>query len=886
MALSGSAVDITAAVPSAAGCGYAGATCETDCATSSAACRSASAGEPTFFHGKGDASHPSGYLSSFASNSSLSASLPTDLPEKTACAAEDADMPALLVVCLSPELLRSPTCVKQHRQRVQQEQESALHRQQAEGQPQQSSKQHMEDGSTEELQGQPKEQSATPGRVTAGAGSRVCLPPDSAGYIFLAEQFLPSLGLPIESGISSSPGKMTGASSKLPVPPASPALAQQGRSPHKGAEDHRLPQHSKHREEQHQQERVQCGLETDLPRRRQHGQPRLHQLPASCLLRTKYYEAPLRLLYQFFEPRACDSGVRSFSATSTTADVNCSESKYSCSGAPLHLTSPPEAVLLLCSSLADLYRVHELLGTAPQETSHVSAGSSGIATPEAATGAAAAAGAEGGHSLPLPHVLRRPPYIVLGSNLQQQDTGAVAAAPEQVEALAVGVGQPNGGETPDARRPERGGAEGHCTLRGCTFGASETAEEGEVTSGNWLSTVPVKLLVCFDADEKETEHSRGKWQEMSATSDTCSLFPPCETYENYEDPSVILFFENDCFLEKVSLSLPTRILPQSTDDAGAASFSSSSEQNEAEAVAGRMAAGASAATSREPETAEEAEGTCRGFSWCSVRPLLGTTVPLLREAGMNNGSMRALQRLVEALHCHMWPNMRLLANGSTHGRTGKVVASATRSQSGERSIDLHSSNDSRVSGSNIHSNTNKADATNKHIGADIAAGRGYVGQEELEIDVREQGKAVAAAGLPTSGGAAAACKLTTEAPESAAITGKAGSVEAVTLSSDKAPILEAVNDTTEGGCIAAPRSVRVTKSQECGKRPEDKRGRKDSQTTTEEIPFQAWESLARTVRETRLEAHQLSRAERTAKAEILTLQLAHALGLSDDEDDE
>ncbi|KFG40553.1 alpha and gamma adaptin-binding protein p34 [Toxoplasma gondii p89] len=358
-------------------------------------------------------------------------------------------------------------------------------------------------------------------------------------------------------------------------------------------------------------------------------------LPQGVVLRTKYYDAPVRLVCQYLSREASSSPCASLDgaelyasgATSLTlckspaaapssrqvlqtpstasssalspsspSSLSSSDAVAAASLSPslsasaslqatspglfvpsVGLASPPEALLVLCAApLAE-----ELAGRRakkrrePSESREANARSHVEKQP---------AEDDMEEELPLPACLRRPPFRLTTPSGAEKSKGR-RAPPADLEDRAASASAranfyaPLGEETDEE--------------------ASE--EDGEETADSeWLSRVPVKLFVSVDGPVKS--ETRSKCLEQASRIRRSGPGAP-----DADDPSEILFFENNCIFERVSLPWP------------------------------RPCNGASS-----PGVALSPAGASSNLA--SHPALLG--------------SQDAMTRLVDALHCHLWPNLR------------------------------------------------------------------------------------------------------------------------------------------------------------------------------------------------------------------------------------
>ncbi|PFH33922.1 hypothetical protein BESB_070740 [Besnoitia besnoiti] len=356
--------------------------------------------------------------------------------------------------------------------------------------------------------------------------------------------------------------------------------------------------------------------------------PPLLSPPAGVILHTKYYDAPVRVACQcvayaaqaplslpqaveraspdLAAPSPSPPSAPSAAATATpatpptpsaaspsSASLRC-ERAAAFSESPrvfprLNLPAPPEALIVLCTPSG----ATRLAGGCERKA--LEEGRVSAAAPVVHSALSARArfdqGDEADDSLPLPACLRRPPYRLTRQPKRSEETPENAEEKEgEHPALAAGYTALRGDES-DEEADDEGGA--------------QDAEEDE--SGQWLSKVPVKLLVSL---ESSAERAQRTSRAARPSGGRGASYGATMTGEE-EDPSEILFFEGNCLFEHLSLPLP----------------------------------GCAASAATGPSAAEAAPSSLASLSASGAPPkLLGTH--------------DAAARLVDALHCHLWPGLK------------------------------------------------------------------------------------------------------------------------------------------------------------------------------------------------------------------------------------
>ncbi|KEP61305.1 UNVERIFIED_CONTAM: hypothetical protein HHA_309050 [Hammondia hammondi] len=464
---------------------------------------------------------------------------------------------------------------------------------------------------------------------------------------------------------------------------------------------------------------------------------------------------------------------------------------------PFALASPPEALLVLCTrplaeELAGRRAKKRREASEPREANAWSCVEEKPAEDDT-------------EELPVPVCLRRPPFHLTPPSGADKSKGR-RAPPADLEDHAASASAranfyaPLGEETDEEVSEEDG------------------EEPGD---SDWLSRVPVKLFVSVEGPlESET---RSKCSEHASRIRT-----PGPGVPDAEDPSEILFFENNCIFERVSLPWPRR---------------------------------------------------CNGASPPGVS--LSPTVSYLNSASHPAllGSHDAMTRLVDALHCHLWPNLRRRAPPKKREEKREEISgfSAFRmAPSPATACAAVSSSSSGSSGFGAETPIPAKRAREaKQTDSSGSQTPGKSGEPERPLQARFPGLKEATErdkrARETPGGEAEEGQTRTETGVFREDGVERENNDREKEASEKAAVRPVVGE------------AHTSKGKERNLSDESS---KDKESKTANVAhLDTLDALIKQLRAVRMESQNLPPEERRARAEAMALRLATVIGLSEDEED-
>ncbi|CBZ54924.1 conserved hypothetical protein [Neospora caninum Liverpool] len=500
----------------------------------------------------------------------------------------------------------------------------------------------------------------------------------------------------------------------------------------------------------------------------------------------------------------------------------------------VELAAPPEALLVLCTSLL----AAELTGRSekkrqPDAREHTQAAwPSEVRLEEDETA-----------ELPLPGCLRLPPF--------------------RLNAPAGDAGKGRGTrETPaDGSRD----AASACPRADFYTPLGDETDSEEATDGEWLSRVPVKLFAAVEAPEGD---SRRCLQSASRVCKRGAWLP------DEEDPSEILFFENNCLFERVCVPWPR---PSS-------SLSSCEKQSIA-------ASGPPSGLPPRPVSSSVSSASSSVSSASSASPSFrhsATAHPSLL------GSHDAMARLVDALHCHLWPNLKRRAPTKPIAELKKSPAGFSafrmapspscgvaglghaKQASGEKTVEISEPmqcENGEVCRHRLKSGLGDGEARKEAV---EEAHEGERGVEE------ERDQTQSRTGRRSGGNAAEEGHRDREKDGTSSVEVKAAS--------DGKRESERSGFHAEKGVEAASCDVTAAGEAKTGRMGNARKApggtsREKESEATDVAHLDSLDAMIKQLRAARVESQNLPFEERRARAEAMALRLASMIGLSEDEDD-